>query len=359
MLLVQRLSFWRVQTSVAILPKYHFIVGATYESTKIDKITLPFVGEHEWNHFLSEDQSETFLKHYLCCGTSLSISSSETVFGNSAELAIPYFVEKEKIIKTTFVNDSNDYNEVEFYSDQTKSSYKPTSRQVENFNRAKIAAFSHSFVDMANDESVEEVIKRTKEMSLSPSQLDNFISCPFKWVLISLLKIEELTFVVEQLDNLEIGNLLHAVLEQFFKEIGVFDENKISSYYQILDEIIADNFAKFERRIKAPEKIALQYLRTHYQALLTQIIECELKDFAGFGSEGFEVTLSKKDETLNVILNGRIDRIASIVQQDKEKILAIIDFKKSFSGSLAKYRDSVNIASHQLPFYAKLLLISF
>ena len=80
-----------------------------------------------------------------------------------------------------------------------------------------------------------------------------------------------------------------------------------------------------------------------------------IERFAGFGSEGFEVTLSKKDETLNVILNGRIDRIASIVQQDKEKILAIIDFKKSFSGSLAKYRDSVNIASHQLPFYAKLL----
>ncbi len=96
---------------------------------------------------------------------------------------------------------------------------------------------------------------RLSKQAYSPSSLQDFAACPYRFYLHGMLHIEERTeaAAIEQLDPLTRGALLHRVQFRFFREWRARPAEKPQAIlYQVLDEVAAD-FA--ERIAPAIERV--------------------------------------------------------------------------------------------------------
>ncbi len=182
------------------------------------------------------------------------------------------------------------------------------------------------------DELIDEHFKNVFEgRYISPTQIDLYISCPYRYYLKKIKKIEtKITFE----DNFEanyVGSLIHYLLEKHFSPYieQIIDEN---IYLQIKNNILKD-IKNFPDQLKINDKDIVNYLErlSEFQLeALKIILEFRLKNFFINTSKKtlpFRLLATeKKLEDSELKLFGFADRIDEIYYKD-ESIIRIVDYK--------------------------------
>lgn len=218
--------------------------------------------------------------------------------------------------------------------------------------------------------TVPEKISERMPPQFSISQLESFALCPFKYFIERILRLETFEEPVEEIEALEMGSLLHAILFKFYIELR---NNKIELTCADpvqLEEAEGILFRIAEKEVEGAaflsplsfyekEKI-LGLAGNRKDSILYKLFESEIENNDGYIPEYFEVGFGKirKRETDNKIctevplevddikLRGKIDRIE--INRDENKI-NIVDYK--LSGKKPTLDELWDGLSLQLPFY--------
>ena len=204
----------------------------------------------------------------------------------------------------------------------------------------------------------------------SISQLEIYAKCPFKYFAERLLGIEAIEDPTEEVEAVELGRILHAILYEFYASVRK-EKIKIAGCgdadFREAEKLI---FGIAERRIetalfKSPltfyekEKL-LGIAGERKESVLYRFIEAEREGDGSFLPAYFEVGFgrlrnSESDEILSdsepikldgAKLRGKIDRIEI---NEKLKSFNVVDYK--LSGSKPSFNDLKNGISLQLPVY--------
>ncbi|MCB0384049.1 MAG: PD-(D/E)XK nuclease family protein [Bdellovibrionales bacterium] len=202
---------------------------------------------------------------------------------------------------------------------------------------------------------------RDLDLSLSVSQLESYLECPFKVAAAKVFRLSDLPELDMDVDHMSRGSLMHKLFEiltrgEVFRgdytteEIGIkVDQAREESQLILADERLwpplrrklvdmAERFVGFEQIWRA------NHPKTHTDGREVRV-KCrwnpQTKKFVSESEEG-------------VLFNGFIDRVDS----DREGHFVVLDYKSSASG-LTYYKSWLNNDSLQLSLYSHWLSLGF
>ena len=174
---------------------------------------------------------------------------------------------------------------------------------------------------LKNDLKADFVPEPPKQINLSASAIETYISCPLKYRMSKIDRIPQTASKPE----LVFGNIIHKVLQRFHNECKKLDEKSI---YELLEEEWQSGAFEYKVREEKFKEQGIEMLSSYVKNIKTNIpnvIATELK----FNFQLNEVTIV-----------GSIDRL------DKEDGIIIIDYKTSKSSTKAK--NSLQLAIYSL-----------
>lgn len=355
--------------SVALYPKYHFVVGCSHENTSLGTKNVPLVPEAVGHDFFSLGQAKDtlLLAHYSVLGETVFFSYGKQTFDGDAALAPTWFPEDRKI-KTKQKNWEDIFQmEERCWAERHKPQFPLSQATARWFSQALSTAFQIPGIDIAQKKPSIPLFDRLSDdqglVTITATALDQFISCPMKWACSALFLLEKKEYAVQMIDHALVGKVLHEILADFFRRLderyGPFDPGKEELYRELLDVIMKDHIRRLTHAPHAPFLSTLLYMEHQYGRQLTQIIAAEGAVFADFRSIMFEHTVRQDYQKRRYRLHGRIDRILCCTREDGTEIIAVVDYKKTFSDNRKKYDDAQEeLPSYQLPLYAKLFFDS-
>jgi RecB family exonuclease len=135
---------------------------------------------------------------------------------------------------------------------------------------------------------------------ISPTDLDEYLKCPFMWVLQRGLGVKEKQTEIEMLDQRNIGNLYHNILEEIFnhiqKESGRFRAEDIAIYKESLKKMTTKAIDKAQMREGYFQKPVYDMLRPRIEASLMDYLENDKETINGCEIAGTEYWLQKPCE---------------------------------------------------------------
>ena len=186
------------------------------------------------------------------------------------------------------------------------------------------------------------------KVSLTQSRIDRYVQCPFSYLCNYILRLDAAPAI--SFDHLEVGNLLHAILERFFSRVneggGKIADLSPEEIRETVDDILAAYLAEI-----CPEGVSrtprLRYLFRTLRRSALLVVEELFEEFSqsDFVPTFFEVDLSQKDgetprplsfalpDGTPVSLYGRVDRV-DVYRRGKRAYIRVIDYKsgnKEFS----------------------------
>ncbi|MEX1274281.1 MAG: PD-(D/E)XK nuclease family protein [Bacteroidota bacterium] len=201
----------------------------------------------------------------------------------------------------------------------------------------------------------EEMVEFLRGQTFSASQLDTYLACPIRFYYQNVLRLRERRETSDDLDDRDIGSLVHRILAEFFKPVmnrrltqGDLDEARLD---ETIDRCFREEYGEeligpahfFKKQVT----LQLKKFMAAYQLPLLQDHEVIV--------EGAEVSLQA--ELGGVVFTGRIDRM-----ETRDGKTCIIDYKTGFDDSRVRIRSGkLNpndratwrkaIGSFQLPIY--------
>jgi len=214
---------------------------------------------------------------------------------------------------------------------------------------------------------INNFLKLFSNQEFSVSQLETFAKCPFKYFSERILKLKPIEEPTEEAEPIELGNVLHSILYDFYKKIvnnkliiGPVGSEDFDKVKNILFEIAEDKISKlnlnsplafFEKEKilgvegKKQNSILFKFLLNEVESegsMLPELFEIGFGNFSGFDNN----LKSSPLEIGETKLRGKIDRI----DLDREnKIFNIIDYK--LRGRKPSLKDLFEGLSLQLPVY--------
>ena len=180
-----------------------------------------------------------------------------------------------------------------------------------------------------------------KDFKLSPTALNTYLVCPYKFKLNNLLRIPR-----AKIDYLQFGSAIHKALEMFYQKFISKDKLPSKEYlltqfkYALKKEVLTKE--NYQDRLIQGQEVLSSYFN-HYK----KDFEKPLITEKNFGSGWSKVFLN------DIPLSGKIDRIDWIDQQ--QKTVKVIDYKtgkpKSRNDILGKTKNSEGDYYRQLIFY--------
>ncbi|MBL7850347.1 MAG: PD-(D/E)XK nuclease family protein [Cyclobacteriaceae bacterium] len=190
------------------------------------------------------------------------------------------------------------------------------------------------------DERVLEALMRLNEGSsrfkgISPSALNSYIDCSLQFYFKQVAKLREASEVEDYVDSRLFGNLLHHVMEKFYRRIQ--DKNKstlvqstdFERYKDVVRQLIDDAFVK-HYGLDPTRKVVYQgqtlVAREVIRSFVEKVLEHD-KAYTPFHIEGLErgewqYFVPIPHAPGRVILSGKIDRL-----DRKENTVRILDYK--------------------------------
>ena len=203
----------------------------------------------------------------------------------------------------------------------------------------------------------------------SPSHLELYISCPFRFFLQRLLNVFLLKVPGEEIERVDEGSLIHKVLERFFrfrKEEGLLPVDGSGEEKELIKRIADEIYQQWEaegyignRELWEIRKKRLSLLWERFigvestykhEEFLPMYFEFIIGDFLGSKNKtGMPELVIKSFDQKEILVGGKIDRVD--VGSDKVRV---IDYKNSSSESF--YRDllkgeKMGVVNFHLPIY--------
>lgn len=190
------------------------------------------------------------------------------------------------------------------------------------------------------DERVRQGLARLNEgrsqfKGISPSALNSYIDCSLQFYFRQVAKLREPNEVEDYVDARLFGNLLHDVMEQFYKRIQVRKKstriepadfaNHAAVVRQLIDEAFVSHYGLDPNRkvvYEGQTLVAREVIRTFVEKVLEHD-----KAYAPFHIEGleqgeWELNVPIPHDPGHVILSGKIDRL-----DRKNNTVRILDYK--------------------------------
>ncbi len=354
---------------------YHFVVDINSKSCEIvDKplsLLPPTVEDQELRE--EEDLTTAVIKDYCYnSGTTYFLYSDTTYEG--AQIAPPFFMERNSIIKSPFKLDYKPYiDEIDLWASQNID-VKLTYYQSQTLKRAQSTVLSFNNEGYVNNPIEEEVnsllldkIKRDGLLNFSATSINLFNKCPYAFALKYLFNIDRNDYNVVSYAPNEIGTIIHKVFQEFFEKVMKEDKQFYSSnkdkYILWLDEIKQNRLNDYFKSEKSPPISTQIYILDKYKNFATEFIEMEIKKFNTCRSDEMEETyisneqLIINDKPYFYSLNGKIDRVVNLGEGD----FAIVDYKTGnppigstwYKKAYQERRE--DFPDYQFPCYKKLL----
>lgn len=211
-----------------------------------------------------------------------------------------------------------------------------------------------------------------KNRQYSISQLETYAKCPFKFFVERVLGIETFEEPTEDIEAVEMGRILHAVLYEFYTtvrdskiQIAGCTEEEFKKLQKMIFDIAGKQTASEQTGFRSPltfyekEKI-FGIGGNKEESVLNRFIENERDDDKEFTPQYFEVSfgLLRKEGSDKILSNhepveiegaklrGKIDRIEISKEND---LFNIVDYK--LSGKKPSFRELKEGISLQLPVY--------
>jgi len=221
-------------------------------------------------------------------------------------------------------------------------------------------------------EKDSEVLKRIRNLKITPSALDTYLECPLKFYFRYIMNLEEYQDLEEDIEPKTIGNFFHEVLKsaylQFLDREIILDENFEKSLFKIAEQKFKEYF-----KLETPESFLLKEI-LFYRLKRFLEKEKEKKEKAKILYIEREFPIKNdfiiSSERGNFSLKGILDRVEERYKdEDKNAKVVILDYKTSSPKNFKFKLDKVNtkdietikenISSLQLPFYLLLVQKDF
>jgi len=286
------------------------VLSARMDSSSFNNITLPEIMSYLRATGIYEYLLQEIMKLYL----NILIKSRETYLLYSS------FDNTMKYTASSEIYDSVKAEEVEFDRIQFTTS----------LNYVISSDYPKRSISNKYKLSKENIEKITSDFS--PTALENFLVCPFKYFVENIMGYRKIDEVSEFLGIMEAGSLTHELLQYYYdpeKGPSIFLERSNDK----LKELIQNS--KYNSKKKALDLYCSKYLRPNR---LARFIELDAKITKQMGR-----TLYKKEQKFNgkndgiffeledikIPIKGVVDRI----DQNRDGTLTVIDYK----GSLYKF----------------------
>ena len=218
---------------------------------------------------------------------------------------------------------------------------------------------------LLDDPEILQELKKhfSKNYSYSPSSLETYVQCPFKFFIEKVLKLKEIKEPEDRLEVMQIGELYHKILFYYFTNQfpGSWSE-ELEEYKSKIVESAQRIFSNYEGKKTLPKGIWRIY-REEIIENLKQLIEKEYKnDFQtlpfkleyGFGLPAkYQDSIENREKPVSIELNnqsiklkGKIDRIDC--RRNNEDII-IYDYK--LSDKRGRTKDFFEFNELQIPLY--------
>ena len=208
-----------------------------------------------------------------------------------------------------------------------------------------------------------EAWKELWERGLSPTTLETYGRCPFRYFARRMLGLERLDRPEDEepLDALEQGQLCHAILQAFHEG---FDPADPEDWSTRLDRAAAETLSEYEGRFPTGYPAAWEVAREQVTELLREVVRADLDEMAGSGFRPAETETDMKtrlgpewpEDLRGLPVHGRLDRLDYHRRDNRYRV---IDYKhKSSARPGPEDNDPVLSAIRgqklQLPLYALL-----
>ena len=165
------------------------------------------------------------------------------------------------------------------------------------------------------------------EPRVSPTYLNEYHACPFKWALERGLLIKEKQTEIKTIDQRELGSLYHRILQRLFTRIktetGRFLPENLPAYKEYLREEIGFALEEARRREGAFQESIYAMLEPRITAALDDYLDHDLPALADAKILGAEYPLRKAYGPEDPLLAGTTD----LALEDPEGGLTLTDFK--------------------------------
>jgi len=170
----------------------------------------------------------------------------------------------------------------------------------------------------------KDVLAYLENFTFSPSSLDAYLACGLKFYCQYVLRVKEKDEVGDEIGQVEIGSIVHKILERFFKEYKPGAELTLARITGIAEEI-------FDAELKNHD--------SGYEYLIKKQILRRLRDILLYHKEKVgEAQIKSCEKIFNLTLDGvkftgRADRIDLRPDENGRNAHIIVDYK---TGSTAK-----------------------
>lgn len=185
-----------------------------------------------------------------------------------------------------------------------------------------------------NEEYIQQIFKAP--ITISPSKLENFAECPFKFFMENMLKPEPR--LVQKVEFYDLGNIYHKAVEEFTNEISKNEiaiedlkkEDVVIMAEKCTEKVLLEMSMELtaleanERNLYMKEKI----LRLVNRASLTIVEQLKRGNFRPRYTELKTGKIMKLDNGKEIYVAGRIDRL-DIFEKDGTSYVNVIDYKSS------------------------------
>jgi CRISPR/Cas system-associated exonuclease Cas4 (RecB family) len=206
----------------------------------------------------------------------------------------------------------------------------------------------------------EEITRLLRDFEFSHTSISQYLSCQLKFYYFYILKLEEADNIEEEVDKRKVGEIIHKILELYFKEkqktgfsnLKIEKENILKIAREVLAKYLpyynkeGDEYIIYAQIIRRIEDFISFHFSKHQDA---EIIGCETKEKFIFSSKDLKIKFTVRADRIDkrknneiIICDYKTSQEAKIQNKNMEKI----DFKED----IIKWGKHIN--SLQLPIYS-------
>jgi CRISPR/Cas system-associated exonuclease Cas4 (RecB family) len=172
----------------------------------------------------------------------------------------------------------------------------------------------------------DKLSNKHDDVRISPSDMNEFIKCPFRWMLQSGLKIREKQTEIETIDQRDLGTLYHRILEKLYlriKDERRFRAEHLPIYKKYIHEETDAALHEARNKEGAFQESVFEMLRERINAALMQYLELDAEHLNGCIVIGPEQALRKNFSGIDAALSG----ITDLVVEDENGNTILTDYK--------------------------------